>query len=107
MSLGQTAPFKCPVSGKTIQTVALITYLMEVKKINGPYLIIVPLSTISNWTLELDKWSRDVVKIVFKGDKDQRKRIEPRIRRGEFNVSIRTAFHEFNSIFLGTAHNLR
>lgn len=30
--------------GKTIQTVALITYLMEVKKVNGPYLIIVPLS---------------------------------------------------------------
>jgi SWI/SNF-related matrix-associated actin-dependent regulator of chromatin subfamily A protein 2/4 len=30
--------------GKTIQTIALITYLMEVKKVNGPYLIIVPLS---------------------------------------------------------------
>ncbi|KHN70758.1 ATP-dependent helicase brm [Toxocara canis] len=30
--------------GKTIQTVALITYLMEIKKLNGPYLIIVPLS---------------------------------------------------------------
>jgi SWI/SNF-related matrix-associated actin-dependent regulator of chromatin subfamily A protein 2/4 len=30
--------------GKTIQTIALITYLMEKKKVNGPYLIIVPLS---------------------------------------------------------------
>lgn len=30
--------------GKTIQTIALVTYLMEVKKLNGPYLIIVPLS---------------------------------------------------------------
>lgn len=52
--------------GKTIQTVALITYLMEVKKVNGPYLIIVPLSTISNWKLELDKWSPHVVKIIYK-----------------------------------------
>jgi SWI/SNF-related matrix-associated actin-dependent regulator of chromatin subfamily A protein 2/4 len=76
--------------GKTIQTVALITYLMEVKKINGPYLIIVPLSTISNWTLELDKWAREIVKIVFKGDKDQRKRLEPNIRRGNFNVLLTT-----------------
>jgi SWI/SNF-related matrix-associated actin-dependent regulator of chromatin subfamily A protein 2/4 len=76
--------------GKTIQTVALITYLMEVKKVNGPYLVIVPLSTISNWALELDKWARDIVKIVFKGDKDQRKRIEPKIRRGEFNVLLTT-----------------
>lgn len=30
--------------GKTIQTIALITYLMENKRINGPFLIIVPLS---------------------------------------------------------------
>lgn len=30
--------------GKTIQTIALITHLMEKKKVNGPFLIIVPLS---------------------------------------------------------------
>jgi len=30
--------------GKTIETIALITYLMEKKGVNGPYLIIVPLS---------------------------------------------------------------
>lgn len=32
--------------GKTIQTIALITYLMELKRLNGPYLIIVPLSSV-------------------------------------------------------------
>lgn len=30
--------------GKTIQTIALVTHLMEKKKVNGPFLIIVPLS---------------------------------------------------------------
>jgi ATP-dependent helicase STH1/SNF2 len=30
--------------GKTIQTISLITYLIERKRQNGPYLIIVPLS---------------------------------------------------------------
>ena len=30
--------------GKTIQTIALVSYLMESKKLNGPFLIIVPLS---------------------------------------------------------------
>jgi ATP-dependent helicase STH1/SNF2 len=30
--------------GKTIQTISLITYLIERKKHQGPYLIIVPLS---------------------------------------------------------------
>lgn len=33
--------------GKTIQTIALITYLMENKRLNGPYLIIVPLSSVA------------------------------------------------------------
>ncbi|KAI6239001.1 hypothetical protein M3Y99_00631700 [Aphelenchoides fujianensis] len=76
--------------GKTIQTVALVTYLMEVKKVNGPYLIIVPLSTISNWTLELEKWAPHVVKIVYKGDREMRKRMEGKIKRGEFNVLLTT-----------------
>ncbi|MCP9264780.1 ATP-dependent helicase brm [Dirofilaria immitis] len=48
--------------GKTIQTIALVTYLMEVKKLNGPYLIIVPLSTIANWSLELEKWAPHVIR---------------------------------------------
>ena len=34
--------------GKTIQTIALITYLMEKKKVNGPFLIIVPLSYVKS-----------------------------------------------------------
>lgn len=46
--------------GKTIQTIALLTYLIETKKNNGPYLIIVPLSTISNWALEFEKWAPTV-----------------------------------------------
>ncbi|KAK0416688.1 hypothetical protein QR680_012632 [Steinernema hermaphroditum] len=76
--------------GKTIQTVALITYLMEVKKVNGPYLVIVPLSTISNWALELEKWAPHVNKIVYKGDRDARKRLDTTIRRGAFNVLLTT-----------------
>ena len=46
--------------GKTIQTIALVTYLMEKKKNLGPYLIIVPLSTLSNWMLEFEKWAPSV-----------------------------------------------
>uniref|UniRef100_A0A0N5ALU6 SNF2-family ATP dependent chromatin remodeling factor snf21 n=1 Tax=Syphacia muris TaxID=451379 RepID=A0A0N5ALU6_9BILA len=76
--------------GKTIQTLALITYLMEVKKINGPYLVIVPLSTISNWALELDKWAPHVVKIVYKGTKDARRKMDVQIRKNAFNVLLTT-----------------
>uniref|UniRef100_A0A914EBK5 Uncharacterized protein n=1 Tax=Acrobeloides nanus TaxID=290746 RepID=A0A914EBK5_9BILA len=76
--------------GKTIQTVGLITYLMEVKKVNGPYLIVVPLSTISNWVLEFDKWAPHIVKIVYKGTKDMRKRLDMQVKRGAFNVLLTT-----------------
>ena len=43
-------------TGKTIQTIALLSYLMEFKHNNGPFLIVVPLSTLSNWVNEFNKW---------------------------------------------------
>ncbi|XP_023676416.1 probable global transcription activator SNF2L2 [Paramormyrops kingsleyae] len=76
--------------GKTIQTIALITYLMEHKRLNGPYLIIVPLSTLSNWVYELDKWAPSVVKIAYKGTPAMRRSLVPQLRSGKFNVLITT-----------------
>ncbi|XP_053275912.1 probable global transcription activator SNF2L2 [Pleuronectes platessa] len=76
--------------GKTIQTIALITYLMENKRINGPFLIIVPLSTLSNWIYELDKWSPSVVKIAYKGTPGLRRGLVPQLRSGKFNVLLTT-----------------
>lgn len=35
--------------GKTIQTIALFSYLIEKKSNFGPFLIVVPLSTLTNW----------------------------------------------------------
>ena len=35
--------------GKTIQTIALFAYLIERKKLNGPFLVIVPLSWVTNY----------------------------------------------------------
>ncbi|XP_076126925.1 putative global transcription activator SNF2L2 isoform X3 [Alosa pseudoharengus] len=76
--------------GKTIQTIALITYLMEHKRLNGPYLIIVPLSTLSNWVYELDKWAPSIVKIAYKGTPGMRRSLVPQLRSGKFNVLITT-----------------
>lgn len=76
--------------GKTIQTIALITYLMEYKRLNGPYLIIVPLSTLSNWVYELDKWAPSIVKIAYKGTPALRRGLVPQLRSGKFNVLLTT-----------------
>ncbi|XP_023029619.2 ATP-dependent helicase brm isoform X2 [Leptinotarsa decemlineata] len=76
--------------GKTIQTIALITYLMEKKKVNGPFLIIVPLSTISNWMLEFEKWAPSVVVISYKGSPGVRRVIQSQMRAAKFNVLLTT-----------------
>lgn len=63
---------------------------MEIKKTNGPFLVIVPLSTLSNWKNEFDKWAPHVSLLVYKGPKDGRKAIEPIIKSGKFNVLLTT-----------------
>ncbi|CAH1967289.1 unnamed protein product [Acanthoscelides obtectus] len=76
--------------GKTIQTIALITYLMEKKKLNGPFLIIVPLSTISNWMLEFEKWAPSVVVVAYKGSPGMRRTLQSQMRSAKFNVLLTT-----------------
>ncbi|RUS16503.1 SNF2 family N-terminal domain-containing protein, partial [Endogone sp. FLAS-F59071] len=77
--------------GKTIQTISLITYLIERKKQNGPFLIIVPLSVLTNWTIEFEKWAPDVIKVVYKGVPEVRKIIQQtEIRHSNFQVLLTT-----------------
>jgi ATP-dependent helicase STH1/SNF2 len=76
--------------GKTIQTISLVTYLIERKLQNGPYLVIVPLSTLTNWNLEFEKWAPSVTRIVYKGPPNTRKQHQDKIRQGKFQVLLTT-----------------
>ena len=97
--------------GKTIQTIALVAYLMEVKvrsraftlhaaynclmrypqKNNGPFLVVVPLSTLSNWASEFEKWAPDIIVIQYKGNPTKRKAIlRDDMGSGKFNVLLTT-----------------
>ena len=76
--------------GKTIQTISLITYLIENKRQHGPFLVIVPLSTLTNWNIEFEKWAPDVSRIVYKGTPPARKMQQAEIRRGQFQVLLTT-----------------
>ncbi|KAJ1680088.1 ATP-dependent DNA helicase Snf21, partial [Spiromyces aspiralis] len=76
--------------GKTIQTISLITYLIEKKKQNGPFLILVPLSTITNWSLEFEKWAPSVRTIIYKGKPPERRELHRHIRAGQFQVLLTT-----------------
>eukprot|EP00183_Erythrolobus_madagascarensis_P005404 CAMPEP_0185857296 /NCGR_PEP_ID=MMETSP1354-20130828/29433_1 /TAXON_ID=708628 /ORGANISM="Erythrolobus madagascarensis, Strain CCMP3276" /LENGTH=995 /DNA_ID=CAMNT_0028559563 /DNA_START=1 /DNA_END=2988 /DNA_ORIENTATION=- len=77
--------------GKTVQTISLIAHLMEKKGNAGPYMVVVPLSTLSNWELEFQRWVPTVRVVVFKGDKKVRKQLfDDVILPGVFNVCLIT-----------------
>lgn len=76
--------------GKTIQTISLITHIIEKKRNNGPFLVIVPLSTLTNWNIEFEKWAPSVSKVVYKGPPNARKQQQGQIRYGNFQVLLTT-----------------
>lgn len=75
--------------GKTIQSISLVAYLIE-KKHEDKFLVIVPLSTITNWTMEFEKWAPAVNVIVYKGSPQQRKDLQYDVRTGNFQVMLTT-----------------
>jgi ATP-dependent helicase STH1/SNF2 len=81
----------CCDQGKTIQAIALVAYLMEIKQNLGPFLVIVPLSTLSNWEGEFSKWCPAARTISYKGLPGQRKEIyRDQVKSGQFNVLLTT-----------------
>ncbi|KAJ2812150.1 ATP-dependent DNA helicase Snf21 [Coemansia furcata] len=76
--------------GKTIQTISLVTYLIERKQQSGPFLIIVPLLMITNWILEFEKWVPSVRVIGYKDNPTQRSALKQQIRRQDFQVLLTT-----------------
>lgn len=42
--------------GKTVQCVSLVGLLAQHMSVRGPFLVVVPLSTVPNWIKEFRKW---------------------------------------------------
>jgi SNF2 family DNA or RNA helicase len=54
--------------GKTIQTISFLSYVFNEHCLYGPFLIVIPLSTIQGWQRELQKWSPELNVVVYLGD---------------------------------------
>ena len=78
--------------GKTIQTIALLCYIMEKKHNEGPFLIIAPLATISNWVIEFQRWAPDIKIVVYKGAPAARRQMAFQIKqdRHKYNAVLTT-----------------
>lgn len=76
--------------GKTIQTIALYTYLIGEKGNDGPFLTVVPLTTINNWINEFEFWAPHISVLVYKGKKNERPILAQSLRSQKFNVVLTT-----------------
>ncbi|KAI9152135.1 Lymphoid-specific helicase [Paramyrothecium foliicola] len=61
--------------GKTVQTISLIALLREQENYLGPHLIVAPLSTLSNWMEEFEKWTPSIPVTMYHGTKPERDQI--------------------------------
>ncbi|KNC87376.1 hypothetical protein SARC_00517 [Sphaeroforma arctica JP610] len=59
--------------GKTVQTIALMSYLADYHQIWGPFMIVAPLSTVHNWQQELVKFNPSLKVLPYWGNLAQRK----------------------------------
>ena len=57
--------------GKTVQCIAFLAFLRE-QGVMGPFLIIAPLSTISNWMAELERFTPSIPALMYHGSQVSR-----------------------------------
>lgn len=75
--------------GKTLQTIAFLGYLRHVCDITGPHLVVVPKSTLDNWSREFKMWTPEVNVLILQGAKDERHQlIADRLIDEKFDVCI-------------------
>ena len=58
--------------GKTVQTISLVASLREQDDFFGPYLIVAPLSTLSNWMDEFEHWTPTIPVVIYHGTPSER-----------------------------------
>ena len=61
------------IAGKTIQTISFLSYLFHAHHMYGPFILVLPLSTLNAWQREFVNWAPDINVIVYIGDRDSRK----------------------------------
>ncbi|XP_064474834.1 chromodomain-helicase-DNA-binding protein 1-like isoform X2 [Ornithodoros turicata] len=82
--------------GKTIQTISFLSYLFHHHSLYGPFLLVVPLSTMASWQKEFAQWAPEINVVVYLGDVSSRTVIRehewchPGNKRLKFNALLTT-----------------
>uniref|UniRef100_A0A8C0CDB9 Chromodomain-helicase-DNA-binding protein 1-like n=1 Tax=Balaenoptera musculus TaxID=9771 RepID=A0A8C0CDB9_BALMU len=77
--------------GKTCQTIALFIYLAGRLNDEGPFLILCPLSVLSNWKEEMERFAPGLSCVTYSGDKEERAHLQQDLRQeSRFHVLLTT-----------------
>ena len=68
--------------GKTVQSIAMLAHLTE-QGVNGPFMVVGPLSTLYNWQNEFKKWTPKMESIIYHGSKETRAQLRGTYFRGK------------------------
>ncbi|KAH7130759.1 P-loop containing nucleoside triphosphate hydrolase protein [Dendryphion nanum] len=83
--------------GKTVQTVSFMNWLRHARKQDGPFICVVPLSTMPAWAQTFNDWTPDINYIIYTGRNSARKIIrdyellvDGNTKKTKFNVLLTT-----------------
>lgn len=83
--------------GKTVQTVAFMNWLRHDRQQQGPFLVVVPLSTLPAWAETFDNWTPDLNYVIYTNNVESRRIIRERElfedgnpRKTKFHVVLTT-----------------
>ena len=83
--------------GKTVQTVSFMNWLRHDRGQHGPFIVVVPLSTMPSWADTFDHWTPDINYVVYNGNEASRKIIreyellvDGKPNKVKFNVLLTT-----------------
>lgn len=68
--------------GKTVQLISFLAFLRE-HGTNGPFLILGPLSTVTNWVNEFQRWAPKIPVVMYHGNPQVRGQIRRQQLKGD------------------------
>lgn len=78
-----------PHPAEQVQTIGFLCHLRNTGHINGPYMVLGPLSTLTNWVSEFERWAPDFPVVLYHGSKAERQQIRAkRMPTGAFCVLV-------------------
>ncbi|XP_075977599.1 SWI/SNF-related, matrix-associated actin-dependent regulator of chromatin, subfamily a, containing DEAD/H box 1 [Anticarsia gemmatalis] len=74
--------------GKTVQVIAFLAHLKETGQARGTHLIVVPASTLDNWSSELARWCPSLRVSKYYGHPEERRQLRIQYARGLDDVDV-------------------